>query len=194
MDVNSNSHAEQSRADSHAKDTRPGATVSPKEKKVTWQSHSATRAERPSFLADANRSCACPSVPSPFLSPLKRQWSETPLCIYFRDSWLRFSEQMHCFRAQRSIVCAELRHYLHKLKNIHLSRLSRITFTDKKRNINQVCSTFSHFSPISWTKASILKIGESRRFQEGSSGRSCTPEAVHRWMLMETHTCVCTHV
>ncbi|KAK1345556.1 hypothetical protein QTO34_008015 [Cnephaeus nilssonii] len=33
MDVNSNSHAEQSRADSHAKDTRPGATVSPKEKK-----------------------------------------------------------------------------------------------------------------------------------------------------------------
>nr|KAF6392325.1 hypothetical protein mPipKuh1_007152 [Pipistrellus kuhlii] len=34
MDVNSNSHAEQSRADSHAKDTRPGATVSPKEKKA----------------------------------------------------------------------------------------------------------------------------------------------------------------
>ncbi|XP_070357387.1 sickle tail protein homolog isoform X16 [Equus asinus] len=33
MDVNSNSHAEQSRADSHVKDTRPGATVSPKEKK-----------------------------------------------------------------------------------------------------------------------------------------------------------------
>ncbi|XP_036200935.1 sickle tail protein homolog isoform X9 [Myotis myotis] len=33
MDVNSNSHAEQSRADSHAKDTRLGATVSPKEKK-----------------------------------------------------------------------------------------------------------------------------------------------------------------
>uniref|UniRef100_A0ABI7XNK6 Actin interacting protein 3-like C-terminal domain-containing protein n=1 Tax=Felis catus TaxID=9685 RepID=A0ABI7XNK6_FELCA len=34
MDVNSNSHAEQSRADSHVKDTRPGATVPPKEKKV----------------------------------------------------------------------------------------------------------------------------------------------------------------
>ncbi|XP_036200931.1 sickle tail protein homolog isoform X5 [Myotis myotis] len=34
MDVNSNSHAEQSRADSHAKDTRLGATVSPKEKKA----------------------------------------------------------------------------------------------------------------------------------------------------------------
>ncbi|KAM8804169.1 sickle tail protein homolog isoform 3-T3 [Rhynchonycteris naso] len=33
MDVNSKSHAEQSRADSHVKDTRPGATVSPKEKK-----------------------------------------------------------------------------------------------------------------------------------------------------------------
>ncbi|KAM5143918.1 sickle tail protein homolog isoform 11-T12 [Callospermophilus lateralis] len=33
MEVNSNSHAEQSRADSHAKDTRPGATVPPKEKK-----------------------------------------------------------------------------------------------------------------------------------------------------------------
>ncbi|XP_047721635.1 sickle tail protein homolog isoform X11 [Prionailurus viverrinus] len=33
MDVNSNSHAEQSRADSHVKDTRPGATVPPKEKK-----------------------------------------------------------------------------------------------------------------------------------------------------------------
>ncbi|XP_059039898.1 sickle tail protein homolog isoform X6 [Mustela lutreola] len=33
MDVNSNSHAEQSRADSHVKDTRPGATVPAKEKK-----------------------------------------------------------------------------------------------------------------------------------------------------------------
>ncbi|KAM5282330.1 sickle tail protein homolog isoform 8-T8 [Hipposideros larvatus] len=33
MDVNSNSHAEQSRADSHLKDTRPGTTVPPKEKK-----------------------------------------------------------------------------------------------------------------------------------------------------------------
>ncbi|KAF6371900.1 hypothetical protein mRhiFer1_007310 [Rhinolophus ferrumequinum] len=33
MDVNSNSHAEPSRADSHVKDTRPGATVPPKEKK-----------------------------------------------------------------------------------------------------------------------------------------------------------------
>ncbi|XP_068417417.1 sickle tail protein homolog isoform X3 [Eschrichtius robustus] len=33
MDVNSNSHAEQSWADSHVKDTRPGATALPKEKK-----------------------------------------------------------------------------------------------------------------------------------------------------------------
>ncbi|XP_010618111.1 sickle tail protein homolog isoform X3 [Fukomys damarensis] len=33
MDVNSHSHAEQSRADSHVKDTRPGATAPPKEKK-----------------------------------------------------------------------------------------------------------------------------------------------------------------
>ncbi|XP_073912607.1 sickle tail protein homolog isoform X5 [Castor canadensis] len=33
MDVNSNSHAEQFRADSHAKDTRPGATVPSKDKK-----------------------------------------------------------------------------------------------------------------------------------------------------------------
>ncbi|XP_010588979.1 sickle tail protein homolog isoform X2 [Loxodonta africana] len=33
MDVNSNSHAEQSRTDGHVKDTRPGATVPPKEKK-----------------------------------------------------------------------------------------------------------------------------------------------------------------
>ncbi|XP_063132351.1 sickle tail protein homolog isoform X23 [Rattus norvegicus] len=32
-DVNPNSHAEQSRADSHLKDTRPGATAPPKEKK-----------------------------------------------------------------------------------------------------------------------------------------------------------------
>ncbi|XP_029092591.1 sickle tail protein homolog isoform X13 [Monodon monoceros] len=36
MDVNSNSHAEQSRADSHVKDTRPGATALPKEKK-NWE-------------------------------------------------------------------------------------------------------------------------------------------------------------
>eukprot|EP00069_Balaena_mysticetus_P014697 bmy_22360T0 len=34
MDVNSNSHAEHSRADSHVKDTRPGATALPKEKKT----------------------------------------------------------------------------------------------------------------------------------------------------------------
>ncbi|XP_024432207.2 sickle tail protein homolog isoform X15 [Desmodus rotundus] len=35
MDVNSNSHAEPSRADSHVKDSRPVATVSPKEKKAS---------------------------------------------------------------------------------------------------------------------------------------------------------------
>ncbi|KAF6130596.1 KIAA1217 [Phyllostomus discolor] len=39
MDVNSNSHAEPSRADSHVKDSRPGATVSPKEKKNLELSH-----------------------------------------------------------------------------------------------------------------------------------------------------------
>ncbi|XP_045714166.1 sickle tail protein homolog isoform X5 [Phyllostomus hastatus] len=39
MDVNSNSHAEPSRADSHVKDSRPGATVSPKEKKNLEFSH-----------------------------------------------------------------------------------------------------------------------------------------------------------
>lgn len=134
MDVNSNSHAEQSRADSHAKDTRPGATVSPKEKKVTWQSHLCHAVGQPFFpCSDTNRSCACPSAPSPFLSPLKRQGTETPLCISFRDNWLWFSEQMHCFRAQRSLVCAELRHHLHKLKNRHLSRLSRMTLTDIKK-------------------------------------------------------------
>ncbi|XP_038952149.1 sickle tail protein homolog isoform X9 [Rattus norvegicus] len=40
-DVNPNSHAEQSRADSHLKDTRPGATAPPKEKKGSsggWRS------------------------------------------------------------------------------------------------------------------------------------------------------------
>uniref|UniRef100_H0V173 KIAA1217 n=1 Tax=Cavia porcellus TaxID=10141 RepID=H0V173_CAVPO len=35
MDVNPNSHAEQSRADSHVKDPRPGVTAPPKEKKVS---------------------------------------------------------------------------------------------------------------------------------------------------------------
>ncbi|XP_054448683.1 sickle tail protein homolog isoform X18 [Pteronotus mesoamericanus] len=39
MDVNSNSHAEPPRADSHVKDSRPGATVSPKEKKNLEFSH-----------------------------------------------------------------------------------------------------------------------------------------------------------
>ncbi|EDL78787.1 similar to KIAA1217 (predicted), isoform CRA_b [Rattus norvegicus] len=41
-DVNPNSHAEQSRADSHLKDTRPGATAPPKEKKVTCGSYTFT--------------------------------------------------------------------------------------------------------------------------------------------------------
>ncbi|XP_021096183.1 sickle tail protein homolog isoform X10 [Heterocephalus glaber] len=35
MDINSHSHAEQSRADSHVNDTRPGATALPKEKKAS---------------------------------------------------------------------------------------------------------------------------------------------------------------
>lgn len=51
MDVNSNSHAEPSRADSHVKDTRSGATVPPKEKKVTWQLHICHTVGSPSFLA-----------------------------------------------------------------------------------------------------------------------------------------------
>lgn len=55
MDVNSNSHAEPSRADSHVKDSRPGATVSPKEKKVTWQSHVCHAVGQPFFpCSDAN--------------------------------------------------------------------------------------------------------------------------------------------
>lgn len=35
MDVNSNSHAEQSRNDTHVKDIRPGTLMHHKEKKVT---------------------------------------------------------------------------------------------------------------------------------------------------------------
>lgn len=55
MDVNLNSHAEQSRADSHVKDTRPGATA-PIQGEEGWAT-AVTRwppVGRPSFLALTN--------------------------------------------------------------------------------------------------------------------------------------------
>ena len=59
MDVNSNSHAEQSRADSHVKDTRPGATAPSKEKKVTWQLHVGHPAGRPFFPGSGTNIALC---------------------------------------------------------------------------------------------------------------------------------------
>ncbi|XP_045642911.1 sickle tail protein homolog isoform X5 [Ursus americanus] len=52
MDVNSNSHAEQSRADSHVKDTRPGATVPPKEKKGIFGSWRAKQSKNLEFFRE----------------------------------------------------------------------------------------------------------------------------------------------
>jgi hypothetical protein len=71
MDVNSNSHAEQFRADSHAKDTRPGATVPSKDKKVTRGNYAfATWPDSPSFLADTNTApLHLTFVPFLFFSP-----------------------------------------------------------------------------------------------------------------------------
>nr|XP_045007291.1 sickle tail protein homolog isoform X8 [Jaculus jaculus] len=53
MDVSSNSHAEHSRADSHAKDTRPGATAPSKEKKSSSSTPQTSRMPVP--LSSKNR-------------------------------------------------------------------------------------------------------------------------------------------
>ncbi|XP_023557762.1 sickle tail protein homolog isoform X7 [Octodon degus] len=50
MDVNSNSHAEQSRADSHVKDPRPGVTAPPKEKKGSFGSWRTKQAQNLEFF------------------------------------------------------------------------------------------------------------------------------------------------
>ncbi|XP_021096174.1 sickle tail protein homolog isoform X1 [Heterocephalus glaber] len=50
MDINSHSHAEQSRADSHVNDTRPGATALPKEKKGIFGSWRTKQAQNLEFF------------------------------------------------------------------------------------------------------------------------------------------------
>nr|XP_030693040.1 sickle tail protein homolog isoform X16 [Globicephala melas] len=57
MDVNSNSHAEQSRADSHVKDTRPGATALPKEKKGIFGSWRTKPPKNLEFFHEDVRKC-----------------------------------------------------------------------------------------------------------------------------------------
>ncbi|XP_029809520.1 sickle tail protein homolog isoform X4 [Suricata suricatta] len=68
MDVNSNSHAEQSRADSHVKDTRPGATGPPKEKKNLEFFHEDVRKSDVEY--ENGPQMESPKVPAGALTPL----------------------------------------------------------------------------------------------------------------------------
>lgn len=112
-DVNSNSHAEPSRVDGHIKDTRPGATVPPKEKKVTWQLPAGHRG--PSFFPGSDTNTApvlellC-LLSSPhlffFLTNGDRAWGFT------RDLWLGFPEQTLCSCTRHTMLYAEFRHYV----------------------------------------------------------------------------------
>ncbi|XP_032736708.1 sickle tail protein homolog isoform X7 [Lontra canadensis] len=69
MDVNSNSHAEQSRADSHVKDTRPGATVPAKEKKGSAGTPQTSRMPVPMSSKGRPGSLDKPSKPSKLQDP-----------------------------------------------------------------------------------------------------------------------------
>ncbi|XP_044082841.1 sickle tail protein homolog isoform X8 [Neovison vison] len=69
MDVNSNSHAEQSRADSHVKDTRPGATVPAKEKKGSAGTPQTSRMPVPMSSKGRPGSLDKPGKPSKLQDP-----------------------------------------------------------------------------------------------------------------------------
>uniref|UniRef100_A0A673V7L4 KIAA1217 n=1 Tax=Suricata suricatta TaxID=37032 RepID=A0A673V7L4_SURSU len=69
MDVNSNSHAEQSRADSHVKDTRPGATGPPKEKKGAPGTPQTSRMPVPMSSKNRPGSLDKPGKPSKLQDP-----------------------------------------------------------------------------------------------------------------------------
>ncbi|XP_072811469.1 sickle tail protein homolog isoform X13 [Vicugna pacos] len=69
MDVNSNSHAEQSRADSHVKDTRPGAAVPPKEKKGSSGTPQTSRMPVPMSSKNRPGSLDKPGKPSKLQDP-----------------------------------------------------------------------------------------------------------------------------
>ncbi|XP_036043352.1 sickle tail protein homolog isoform X13 [Onychomys torridus] len=69
MDVNPNSHAEQSRADSHLKDTRPGATVPPKEKKGSITTSQTSRMPVPMSSKNRPGSLDKPSKQSKLQDP-----------------------------------------------------------------------------------------------------------------------------
>ncbi|XP_034885401.1 sickle tail protein homolog isoform X8 [Mirounga leonina] len=69
MDVNSNSHAEQCRADSHVKDTRPGATVPPKEKKGSAGTPQTSRMPVPMSSKSRPGSLDKPGKPSKLQDP-----------------------------------------------------------------------------------------------------------------------------
>ncbi|XP_039088963.1 sickle tail protein homolog isoform X11 [Hyaena hyaena] len=69
MDVNANSHAEQSRADSHVKDTRPGATVPAKDKKGTPGTPQTSRMPVPMSSKNRPGSLDKPGKPSKLQDP-----------------------------------------------------------------------------------------------------------------------------
>ncbi|XP_047598811.1 sickle tail protein homolog isoform X18 [Lutra lutra] len=69
MDVNSNSHADQSRADSHVKDTRPGATVPAKEKKGSAGTPQTSRMPVPMSSKGRPGSLDKPGKPSKLQDP-----------------------------------------------------------------------------------------------------------------------------
>ena len=147
MDVNSNSHAEQSRADSHVKDTRLGATAPSKEKKVTWQLHVGHPVGRPSFLALALTSlCAWASVPSLFSSPF------FPPFLKQMETWLGVSLEISCSGFQNGccVLCTAHNHrcrieaFSPQTKD-KTSRFSRTLRGKKNKRKHEAGSTFSNF-------------------------------------------------
>ncbi|KAM7156652.1 sickle tail protein homolog isoform 5-T5 [Molossus nigricans] len=137
MDVNSNSHAEQSRADSHVKDTRPGATVPPKEKKGIFGSWRSKQAKNLEFFHEDVRKSDVEYENGPQMESRKVTAGALPYSDH--PKWEGGMENSISDASRTSEYKTDILMKEHALSNKSLLRDSR---NYSQKNVSKVISTF----------------------------------------------------
>nr|XP_030693021.1 sickle tail protein homolog isoform X5 [Globicephala melas] len=143
MDVNSNSHAEQSRADSHVKDTRPGATALPKEKKGIFGSWRTKPPKNLEFFHEDVRKCDVEYENGPQME----SWKVTAGASIPSDhpKWERGMENSISGAARTSEYKTDI---LMKESSISTKSLLRDGRNYSQKNVSRVNSSFSGVSSL----------------------------------------------
>ncbi|XP_054551129.1 sickle tail protein homolog isoform X4 [Talpa occidentalis] len=193
MDVNSNSHAEQSRADSQVKDTRPGATAPPKEKKNLEYFHEDIRKSDVEYENGPEMESQKVAAPTASDLPKWQRGVENSISDASRTSEYKSDILTKENSMSNKSLLRDSRNYSQKNAPKVNSSFSGITSLDDEANKGPKVSGLQYGSDIETQKTNYGKTREMSQQGQGDTDKSLLPSPTRSTEVsihdVKTHDC-----